>query len=91
MQFASNITRIKRSKLTLTGSIGFVLFHNKRHPTEMGKPEIEAFLTHLAVQRRVVASTRNQALCALIFLYRYVLQQEIDLSTDAVLAKQSRY
>jgi integron integrase len=69
----------------------FVLFHNKRHPKEMGKGEIEAFLTHLAVQRRVAASTQNQALCALIFLYRYVLQQEVDLSIDAVRAKQSRY
>jgi integrase len=43
------------------------------------------------VQRRVTASTQKQARCALVFLYRYVLQQEIDLSTDAVLAKQSRY
>jgi Phage integrase, N-terminal SAM-like domain len=49
----------------------------------MGASEIEAFLTHLAVQRYVAGSTQNQALCALIFLYRHVLCQEIDLSIDA--------
>jgi hypothetical protein len=42
----------------------FVLFHNKRHPREMGAPEVEAFLTHLAVDRNVAASTQNQALAA---------------------------
>jgi integron integrase len=69
----------------------FILFHNKRHPKEMGAPEIEAFLTHLAVEKRVAASTQNQALCALVFLYRHVLHQEIGLSIDAVRAKQPRY
>jgi integron integrase len=69
----------------------FILFHGKRHPKDMGAPEIEAFLTHLAVQRHVATSTQNQALCALIFLYRHVLRQEIDLSIDAVRAKRSRY
>lgn len=69
----------------------FILFHDKRHPKDMGASEIEAFLTHLAVQRHVAASTQNQALCALIFLYRHVLRQEIDLSIDAVRAKRSRY
>ena len=47
----------------------FVLFHNKRHPLEMGGVEVEAFLTHLAVARNVSASTQNQALAALLFLY----------------------
>ena len=46
----------------------YILFHNKRHPQEMGKAEIEAFLTHLAVQGQVSASTQNQALSALLFL-----------------------
>jgi integron integrase len=51
----------------------FILFHNKRHPLEMGSAEINAFLTHLAVAGRVGASTQNQASCALLFLYRKVL------------------
>ena len=48
----------------------YILFHDKRHPKDMGTPEIEAFLTHLAVTDKVPASTQNQALSALIFLYR---------------------
>ena len=51
----------------------FILFHGKRHPADMGAPEIEAFLTHLAVDRTVSASTQNQALAALLFLYKEVL------------------
>ena len=48
----------------------FILFHNKRHPQDMGKGEIEAYLTHLAVTRHVSPSTQNQAFNALLFLYR---------------------
>jgi len=48
----------------------YILFHDKRHPQEMGGPEIEQFLTHLAVEGRVSASTQTQALCALLFLYK---------------------
>ena len=48
----------------------FILFHNKRHPRDMGEPEIQSFLEHLAVERRVTASTQNQAMCALLSLYR---------------------
>ena len=55
----------------------FVLFHGKRHPVEMGAAEVEAFLTCLAVQGRVAASTQNQALNALLFLYREVLDVEL--------------
>ncbi|QNG26185.1 integron integrase [Synechococcus sp. HK01-R] len=51
----------------------FLRFHQRRHPREMGGPEINAFLTHLAVQEHVSASTQNQALAALLFLYRRVL------------------
>ena len=69
----------------------FILFHNKRHPQEMGVTEIEAFLTFLAVQEQVCASTQNQALSALLFLYRSVLRQPLDDSIDAVRAKRSRY
>ncbi len=51
----------------------FILFHNKRHPQDMGKDEIEAYLTNLAVNRHVAPSTQNQAFNALLFLYRNVL------------------
>jgi hypothetical protein len=54
----------------------YILFHGKRHPAEMGPAEITAFLTHLAVERRVSASTQNQALAALLFLYRHVLGRD---------------
>lgn len=56
----------------------YILFHGKRHPVEMGVPEVEAFLTDLAVQGRVSASTQNQALSALLFLYRHVLKIGLD-------------
>ena len=52
----------------------FIIFHNKRHPKEMGEKEVAAFLTYLAVQRKVSASTQNQALNALVFLYKKVLE-----------------
>lgn len=55
----------------------FILFHDKRHPQEMGAAEVEAFLTHLAVVGRVAASTQNQAKSALLFLYREVLLVEL--------------
>src|SRR5262249_10850503 len=54
----------------------FILFHGKRHPQDLGAPEIEAFLTHLAVDEEVAASTQNQALNALLFLYQQVLEVE---------------
>jgi site-specific recombinase XerD len=53
----------------------FVLFHGKRHPSEMGAGEIRSFLSHLATRRNVAASTQNQAFSALLFLYRHVLEQ----------------
>ncbi len=55
----------------------FILFHGKRHPREMGEPQVTAFLTMLASKERVSASTQTQALSALVFLYRAVLRQEI--------------
>jgi integron integrase len=51
----------------------FILYHGKRHPSEMGAAEVEAFLTYLATQRHVASSTQNQALSAILFLYREVL------------------
>ena len=53
----------------------YILFHNKRHPKEMGESEVGEFLTHLAVNGHVAASTQNQALSALLFLYDNVLDQ----------------
>jgi len=55
----------------------YILFHNKRHPRDMGKPEIEAFLTHLAVALKVASSTQHQALSAIFFFYRDVLKKEL--------------
>jgi site-specific recombinase XerD len=68
----------------------FILFHDKRHPAEMGAPEIQAFLTHLAVEGHVAASTQNQALSALLFLYQEVLHQDLGGILDSVRAKKSR-
>jgi len=69
----------------------YILFHNKRHPKDMGSAEIEGFLTHLAVHENVAASTQNQALHAVLFLYREVLKQDLDLKVDALRAKKSKY
>ena len=69
----------------------FILFHNKRHPREMGMPEIRAFLAHLATEEHVAASTQTQALSALLFLYRQVLHQELDpLDLDAIRAQKPK-
>lgn len=66
----------------------FILFHNKRHPREMGRPEIEAFLTHLAVNGKVAAATQNQALNAIVFLYRHLLGREVGELETVVRAKR---
>ena len=66
----------------------YIIFHGKRHPAEMGKPELEAFLTSLAVQRNVSASTQTQALSALLFLYKEVLGLEFPWLDDVTRAKQ---
>jgi hypothetical protein len=55
----------------------YVLFHHKRHPSEMGAEEIRAFLNYLACELKVSAATQNQALCALVFLYHHVRELEI--------------
>lgn len=55
----------------------YILFHKKRHPKEMGEREINQFLTYLAVNQKVAASTQNQALSALLFLYKRILRKEI--------------
>lgn len=66
----------------------FIFFHNKRHPNELGEPEITAFLTYLATKKHVSASTQNQALSALLFLYKKVLNIELEWMDDIVRAKR---
>jgi len=60
----------------------FVLFHGKRHPKERGPTEVEAFLNHLAVERRVAASTQAQALNGIVFLYEHVLGRPLGQMAD---------
>jgi integron integrase len=66
----------------------YIFFHKVRHPAEMGKPELNAFLSHLAVKERVSASTQTQALSALVFLYKQVLERDIGLLEGVVRAKR---
>ncbi|KPJ75515.1 MAG: integrase [Deltaproteobacteria bacterium SG8_13] len=68
----------------------FILFHGKRHPKKMAEKEIEAFLTDLAVRRKVAATTQNQAFSAILFLYREVLGIELVGGIEAVRAKRPR-
>ncbi len=68
----------------------FILFHGKRHPSEMGAFEVEAFLTHLAVEGNVAASTQNQARSALLFLYKEVLGSELPWLNNVEQAKKPR-
>lgn len=67
----------------------FILFHGKRHPAELGAADVTSFLTALAVEGNVAASTQNQALNALVFLYRVVLERELE-GVNAVRARQPR-
>jgi site-specific recombinase XerD len=68
----------------------YVVFHNRRHPRELGAPEVEQFLTYLAVHRKVSAATQNQALQALLFLYRHVLEMELPWLDDVTRASHPR-
>ena len=68
----------------------FIHFHNIRHPAEMAEPEINAFLTHLAVKEKVSASTQNQALSALLFLYRHVIGREVGDLGEVVRARRPK-
>jgi integron integrase len=87
--------RIRRKHLSLATEqayVGwcrrFILFHNKRHPNEMGEAEIRDFLTDLAVTRNVAASTQNQALNALVFLYVHVLERSLGSFGEVERAKR---
>ena len=69
----------------------FIFFHGKKHPRDMGGPQVEAFLSHLATVGRVAASTQNQALSALLFLYREVLQVGLPWMDGVVRAKRPKH
>jgi integrase len=68
----------------------FILFHGKRHPRQLGADAVRQFLTDLAVTQRVAAATQNQAMSALLFLYKAVLQQDIGWIEGVVRAKKSK-
>lgn len=68
----------------------FIVFHQKKHPSAMGAQEVNSFLSHLAVDRNVAVSTQNQALSALLSLYREVLHEEIGWMDDLVRAKKPK-
>ena len=68
----------------------YILFHNKRHPREMGVPEVQQFIVHLATDGNVSASTQNQALSAVTFLYRHVLHTELEFPADTVRPGRSK-
>ena len=68
----------------------FIFFHKKQHPQEMGEKEINEFLTNLAVKENVSASTQNQALCAIVFLYKQVLKIELQDFGDVTWAKKPK-
>ncbi len=69
----------------------YLQFHGHRNPCDMGAPEIEAFLTHLVVDRSAAQTTRNQALSALVFLYRHVYARELPTLRQPARAKKTRY
>ena len=68
----------------------FIFYHHVRHPAGMAEPEINDFLTHLAIRKKVSASTQNQALSALLFLYRYVLGREVGDLGEVIRARKPR-
>src|SRR6266487_5765547 len=68
----------------------FILFHYKRHPREMGEPDIRAFISHLAVEGGISASTQTVALSALLFLYRDVLKQDLPYVDNIERAKPAK-
>ncbi|MDP6630813.1 MAG: phage integrase N-terminal SAM-like domain-containing protein [Kiritimatiellia bacterium] len=68
--------------------VRYCKFHNLRHPEEMGAPEINKYLTHLATDRNVAVSTQNQACCAIVFLYKHVLGKDPGDFSDVIRAKR---
>ncbi len=89
----SEVMRFKDYSLRTEGTYRewikrYIFFHGKRHPREMGRAEVERFLSDLAVRRKVAASTQNQAFNALLFLYREVLHQELGQLGEVERAKR---
>lgn len=87
------VARLKHFSLSTEKSYGYyirdyILFHNKRHPKDMGVSEIRAYLSHLAIHRNVAASTQTVALSALLFLYRQVLDIELPYIDNIERAKR---
>lgn len=68
----------------------FILFHNKRHPSELGAGDVAAFMNHLVTREHVSASTQNQALCAVMFLYKHVLEMELESLPEFVPARRPK-
>ena len=68
----------------------YILFHDKKHPQDMAATEVESFLTYLAVERKVAASTQNQALSAILFLYREVLGKPVETGFQYIGAKRPK-
>ncbi|MHA1305293.1 MAG: integron integrase [Candidatus Heimdallarchaeaceae archaeon] len=94
MDQLSGVMRLKHYSLKTEKSYvhwvrRFILFHKKRHPQEMGAPEVQAFLNYLAVDQHVSASTQNQALNALVFLYKHVIKKELG-TIDAIRAQRPK-
>lgn len=92
-QLAERIQTKRYSRKTQTAYVQwcrrYILFHNKRHPAEMGKPEIQQYMDHLANQAQVAASTQNQALHAILFLYREILGVDIQ-GVQTLRAKEAK-
>jgi hypothetical protein len=79
---------IRTEKAYASGIKGYILFRNKSHPREMGKAEIERFLSHPAIKLNVSKFTQNQAFNALLFLYREVLERDLPAGISAYRAKK---
>jgi integron integrase len=78
---------IRTEQAYLTWVRRFILFHKKRHPEEMAEQEVTEFLSHLALDRQVTASTQNLALCAIVFMYKHIFNRELKLLDDTVRAR----
>lgn len=86
----TNHYSLKTEESYLTWIKKFILFNDKRHPSELGEGEIKKYLEHLAVKQHVSSSTQNQALCAIIFLYKKVLKKNLGDFGELIWAKKSK-
>ena len=93
-QVSDSIQRKQYSRKTEQAYVNwirrYILFHNKTHPKDMGVAEVEKYLTHLAAERQVAASTQNQALSAILFLYKEVLKTPMTTSFQFIGAKKPK-